>query len=600
MAQRTLESYPKTSSFTEYLTPDPRVPTAEFAKDPSSPPELFHKARMLKTGAFSYTEPEKRKTYKFMMASPNALETLGLPNTEEGSETFQKLVSGQTILDKPYPYAQAYAGYQFGEFAGQLGDGRVVNLFEVRNPDTNEKYELQLKGAGKTPFSRFADGKAVIRSSIREFIASEALNGIGIPSTRALAITALPDTKAQRVAAEKCAVVCRMAPTWIRIGTFDLYRWRGDRDGLFELSDYVIDVVFGGEDKLIGLDDKSAILSEERLLEGTAFADGLSKYDRMYLEIVVRNAKSVAYWHAYGFLNGVLNTDNTSILGLAMDFGPFAFMDQFDPNYTSNHDDHSLMYSFSNTPSAIWYNLVKLGEDLVELIGAGPKLLKDEFFLKNGVTEENTQPMISRAGAMIEVAGEIYEKVFIDEYLKLMCARLGITPRSTDHTEILGPMFEMLKETKLDYSKFFVILQSLSIKDDTRFDYDEAAKAFIPKDFKDDEFTDYSEEKVLGELKGFLASFKTRVDSEELLDSTRLERAKGYNPLFLPRNWILDEVIEYTQENDLDTKYLSKLLKMSSNPYDMSKWGDEEKDLEDKWTGYTENSKLMLQCSCSS
>ncbi|VEU20827.1 DEKNAAC101728 [Brettanomyces naardenensis] len=588
----TLENAPKTSSFTERLSPDPVVPTVEFAKDPSSSPELFHRARRLKSGAFTWVRPEERKAYKFLTASPSALKDLGFdPETEVKDDGFQKLVSGQTVIEDPFPYSQAYAGYQFGDFAGQLGDGRVVNLFEVTNPETGKRFELQLKGAGRTPFSRFADGKAVLRSSIREFIVAESLHAIGIPSTRALAITVLPKTFAKRSGPEKCAIVCRMAPSWVRVGTFDLYRYRGDRQGLIQLSNYVIDEVFKDELCLKYAD----VINRETKELGT-----LTKYDKLYFEIITRNAESVAFWQAYCFLNGVLNSDNTSVLGLAIDFGPFAFMDYFDPNYTSNHDDLLLRYSFKNTPSAIWFNMVKLGEDLAELIGAGPDLLKDEFFIEKGLKEEWVDKVTERAKKVIEVGADIYESVYVETYMKLVCDRLGITPKSTDNAGILNNLFETLQETKLDYNNFFAILQEQPIQDDSKFDIDIVASAFIPKDFKDDPFTDYTKEKVLKELKIFLTDFKARVGEEQLTDQERYRKASKLNPLFVPRNWILDEVIDYTQENDFDTLYLNKLLKMSSNPFDKSKWGEELKDVEDRWTSSANRERQMLQCSCSS
>lgn len=588
----TLESASKTSSFTERLKPDPKVPTVEFAQDPASPPELFHRARLLKGGAFTWTRPERRKSYEYLTSSPNALKDLGLDPSETGSDYYRKLVSGQEIVKAPYPYAQAYAGYQFRDFAGQLGDGRVVNLFEITNP-AGERYELQLKGAGKTPFSRFADGKAVLRSSVREFIVSESLNAIGIPSTRALAITGLPKTYAQRSGAEKCAVVCRMAPTWVRIGTFDLYKFRGDRQGLIELSDYVIDEVFKGE--LLTHDDK-LIFAEKRVQE----LGELTKFDQLFYEIIARNAKSVAYWQAYCFLNGVLNTDNTSVMGLAMDFGPFAFMDYFQPDYTSNHDDHTAMYSFRNMPSAIWFNLVKLSEDMAELLGAGPDLVKTKFFLEKGITEEQVDPVTKRAKQVIDAGGDIYERIYIDTYMRLVCRRLGITPRPTDAGEVLAVMFECLQYTKLDYNQFFVTLQEQPINDDSKWDIDVVASKFIPDNFTDDPFTDYTRENVVKMLKSFLTLFKQRVESEQLTDALRYERAKGSNPLFVPRNWVLDEVIDYTQDNDMDPLYLNKLLKMVSNPYDKSQWGEELNEVEKRWYEPTVKENQMGQCSCSS
>jgi len=592
----TLQKLKKRSSFTEALSPDAEVPNVDIAKNPDSPQSLFHRARILKSGAFTWLAPEKRKSYKFITSSPSAIRDLGLnPEVESKSKYFREIVSGQKIEISPFPYSQAYAGYQFGTFAGQLGDGRVVNLFEVTNPSTGELYELQLKGAGKTPFSRFADGKAVLRSSIREFVISESLNAIGIPSTRALAITALPETYAQRGNMESCAVVCRMASSWVRVGTFDLYRYRNDRKGLIELADYVIDHVFRGEKNLCA--DYEGILKKNEEIQEI---DVLTKYDKLYLEIVCRNAEAVSYWQAYGFLNGVLNTDNTSILGLAMDFGPFSFMDYFEPSYTPNTDDVRERYSFRNMPSAIWFNMVKLAEDLVELIGAGPELLKDSFFQEKGLKEEWIKSVGLRTNKIVKGAAGIFESYYINFYMSLMCKRLGIGMKPEDQDGILFELFRTLERTKLGYNEFFVVLQKLPLIQASESDIDKLSLKFIPENFKEDEVSGYTTTMVKGLVKKFLMSLRKRLIEENISDTARLKRAAKYNPLFVPKNWILDEVITFTQEHNYDPSYLDKLMKMCSNPYNPDRWGNELKDVEKHWLSDTERGKQMLQCSCSS
>lgn len=254
----TFARLPKRSSLPKALDPDNAIKTEDTAAENEK--NVIRQPRILHEGAFSWSIPEERKEYKFITASKPALHDLGLPDNEEQDPEFRKIVSGEFYhdlsfrkTDFPFPYAQAYAGWQFGQFAGQLGDGRVHNLFEIPKPKDNKlpstkfnrkEYEVQLKGSGKTPYSRFADGKAVIRSSIREYIISEHLNQIGIPTTRALSLTYLPQTLAQRYAAERCAIVSRFAESWIRLGTFDLYRWRFDMFGLRKLADYVIEELF--------------------------------------------------------------------------------------------------------------------------------------------------------------------------------------------------------------------------------------------------------------------------------------------------------------------------------------------------------------------
>ncbi|GME72268.1 unnamed protein product [Ambrosiozyma monospora] len=684
----TMKTIPKTSNFTtnKHIKPDAVTPTPEqSAQFELNNPKMIHHARQYRpptspsatAGMFSWCAPtiglpkpllagvgvdgdlkkreESWKHSSLLGVSGRAMDDLGLSLEKELSENdhyFEKIVSGEWFVgmelleqqskgdstdstepekkkDTPpiYPYSTAYAGYQFGEFAGQLGDGRVVNLFDIPTASSStsskipSKYTLQLKGSGLTPFSRFADGKATIRSSIREYIISEALHGIGIPSTRALSLTSYPTVKAQRGSAlEQCGVVARMSESWIRVGHFDFVRMMRDRAGLIGLCEFVLSDVFGGDEKklCLGLNSKEVIGVfgadvDVKKYDGGEEGDNLddvlgelTKYDRLYLEIVYRNAISVAYWHAYGFLNGVLNTDNTSILGLALDFGPFSFMDYFDPGFTSNHDDVEKRYSFQNTPSAIWFNMVRLGESMAELIGAGEELLGDDKWVKTGEGSKEgwEQRFVKRANCVIDLGGELYEKVFIDKYLQLVCCRLGIEPRSTDHTEVLGPMFEMLKLTKVDYNKFFTILQELPLLS-SEFDYESASMKFISKSQLEN--LNEGELKVLkDEIESFLGVFKVRLQSENLKDDVRLSRAKQFNPLFVPRNWILQDVVASVENGEIEDgkAKLDKLMKMSSYPYDQNKWGSELKDLEKKWLGGPSSeegeSKLMMQCSCSS
>lgn len=270
-----------------------------------------------------------------MATSNAAFETLNIQKGDEKSKEFQETVVGnldysylettgntsEETRTYAYPWAQRYGGWQFGQWAGQLGDGRAISLFEILNQN-NQSYELQLKGAGTTPYSRFGDGKAVLRSSIREFIVSEALHALRIPTTRALAISLIKNSPVQREVVEPRAIVARFAQSWVRIGNFDILRATGERDNIRKLCTYLGEKVFGGWDKLVSDDpDRS---------KNNRFVD-------LYREIVRRNAVCVAHWQAYGFMNGVLNTDNTSVFGLSLDFGPFAFMDDFDPDHTPNH-----------------------------------------------------------------------------------------------------------------------------------------------------------------------------------------------------------------------------------------------------------------------
>lgn len=615
MHTKKLAELPKTTSFTKYISPDGRIPKPEDAM--ANKDNIIHVPRVLQKGGFSWSLPEKRAKYRYLTSSDKALNDLGIDSKEVENPEYQKLVTGEFYLNKedfqkkgyPFPYSQAYAGWQFGQFAGQLGDGRVVNLFEVPKnvPDKNNrhKYELQLKGAGMTPYSRFADGKAVIRSSIREYIISEHLNAVGIPTTRALSLSYLPETFAQRHRAEKCAIVSRFAELWVRLGTFDLYRWRSDRDGIKELSDYVINELFTIDGEKFGFLNK--VLSERNdFFDSSKETIGEpTDYDKMYLETIVRNASTTAIWQSYGFLNGVLNTDNTSVLGLSIDFGPFSIMDKYDPNFTPNSEDHELRYSYRNTPTAIWWNLTRMGENLAELIGAGSEILNDQFFKENGIKKEWEDRIITRATKLIEAGGELYQYAFTKKYVETIFNRLGLESSlinakdpEVNHKELIDPMLDMLYKVQCDFNKFFLILQSSNLE--SGYDPKQIAETILLPGHNALE-SKYSTQELIDEICNWLKIYDGYLSKSG--NAKRKSISKYYNPLFLPRNWILNQVIEFTEEHNAeDLSYLKKLEKMCFNPYDKSKWGNELKELEQEWLLQSDIGAdySMLQCSCSS
>lgn len=618
-----LVDLPKSSSFTRAIAADPRIPTAEVALDNEN--NIIHTPRVIPKGGFSYTLPENRPEYLYLTSSAKGLHDLGLPEQDTTDPIYQQIVSGKdyekfVINEKhgfPMPYAQTYAGWQFGQFAGQLGDGRVTNLFELEKfdgMDTSKanqllpqraKYEVQLKGSGKTPYSRFADGKAVIRSSIREYIILEHLHALGIPSTRALSLTLLPKTWAQRHRAEKCAVVARFAESWVRLGSFDLYRWRGDRVGVKALADYVINELF---------DNKFVKFEEIKSVGGSKYLESywedlgkeLTSYDKMYFEAVIRNAITCLCWQVYGFLNGVLNTDNTSIVGLSMDFGPFSIMDKFDPNYTPNSEDHELRYGYRNTPTAIWWNLTRLGEDLAELIGAGRQILDDSKF-RHSLEPEWEEPIIKRATKIIEIGGNLFRFAFTRNYVDLFFKRLGLSSSLINQSNpdeqndtLIQPLLDVLYKIEVDYNKFFVLLQKYSLKeliDDRDFVVKAILKGRIDNIDAASKYSDDNLSKIVSEWLDIYVEFLKKNPP----NFNKSDVQKNLNPVFLPRNWIFDQVVAQVEESKgEDLSYLKKLEKMAFNPYEPSKWGDELKDKEIEWVSDQSSDKLMLQCSCAS
>jgi uncharacterized protein YdiU (UPF0061 family) len=570
---------------------------------------------MVKNAAFTYVRPESFEKTELVGVSQTALKDLAINPASVNEEDFRNTVAGNKILTidgEPkegdvYPWAQCYGGYQFGSWAGQLGDGRAISLFETTNPNTGERYEVQLKGAGKTPYSRFADGRAVVRSSIREFVVSEALNALKIPTTRALSLTLAPEARVRRESMEPGAIVARFAQTWLRLGTFDLARSRGDRVLIRQLSDYVAEDVFGGWENL---PSKLASTEGKDLTEpsrGTA-KDALegenevqeNRYTRLYREIVRRNAKMVAHWQAYAFTNGVLNTDNTSVYGLSIDFGPFAFLDNFDPNYTPNHDDHMLRYAYKNQPSIIWWNLIRLGESLGELIGAGNRVDETEF-VEQGVHEDWSDELIKRAETLIGQVGDEYRAVFMAEYKRLMTSRLGLKQfKEEDFKELYSELLDTLEALELDFNHTFRRLSYVKVSE---IDTDEKRKDVAGRFFHSEGLSSLAgnEDDARARIANWLEKYRQRVvedwsESAEA-EEKRFSAMKAVNPKFIPRSWVLDELIERVEKNG-EREILDHVMEMALNPF-QEEWGWNREE-EERFCGDVPRYQRAMQCSCSS
>lgn len=365
-------------------------------------------------------------------------------------------------------------------------------------------------------------------------------------------MTLLPEERVQRERIEPGAIVTRFAPSWLRIGNFDILRARRDLPLIQKLADYVAEDVFAGWDEMA---------------EGSG-----NRYARLFRTICRRNAETVAKWQAYGFMNGVLNTDNTSLLGLSLDFGPFAFMDNFDPNYTPNHDDHLLRYSYRNQPSVIWWNLVRLAEALGELIGAGPQ-----------------ETVVERAERTIIDIGEDFKKTFHAEYARLMRSRLGLkTERQDDVKGLVSDLLDTMEALKLDFNLFFRRLSCISLGDlSSEPEAQHTAGIF----FHSEDDSEVARER----LARWLLIWKDRVSEEWTSDLERQTAMKAVNPHFIPRSWILDEIIRRVDRGKERT-VLKEVMKMVEKPFDDS-WGVKD---EERWCGDVPREGRGMQCSCSS
>ena len=610
--QFNIRDLPKSNNFTRKLPADQQYPTPQASHN-----EDRRKLgpRLVKNAAYTYVRPEIFEKTELVGVSQTALKDLAIDPASTKEEDFKDTVVGRKIItidgepkdDDVYPWAQCYGGYQFGSWAGQLGDGRAISLFETTNPNTGERYEVQLKGAGKTPYSRFADGRAVVRSSIREFVVSEALNALKIPTTRALSLTLTPDERVRRETLEPGAIVARFAQTWLRLGTFDLARSRGDRVLIRQLSDYVAEDVFGGWENLPSklastegkdLTDpprgaaKDALEGENEVQE--------NRYTRLYREIVRRNAKMVAHWQAYAFTNGVLNTDNTSVYGLSIDFGPFAFLDNFDPNYTPNHDDHMLRYAYKNQPSIIWWNLIRLGESLGELIGSGSRVDETEF-VEQGVRENWSDELIKRAETIIGQVGDEYRAVFMTEYKRLMTARLGLKQfKESDFKELYSELLDTLEALELDFNHTFRRLSNIKTAE---IDTDEKRKEIAARFFHSEGLSSLAgnEDDARARIASWLEKYRQRVvedwpESAEA-EEERFAAMKAVNPKFIPRSWVLDELIERVEKKG-EREVLDRVMNMALNPF-QEEWGIDREE-EERFCGDVPRYQRAMQCSCSS
>jgi uncharacterized protein YdiU (UPF0061 family) len=315
------------------------------------------------------------------------------------------VLTGNRLLAGARPLASVYSGHQFGVWAGQLGDGRAILLGEIETPAGLQ--EIQLKGAGRTPYSRMGDGRAVLRSSIREYLGSEAMHGLRIPTTRALAVIGSP-APVRREEVETAAVVTRVAPSFIRFGHFEHFAARDQQDHLKALADYVIDRFYP--------ECRGSLK-----FAGNAYAAFLE-------QVSERTAAMVAQWQAVGFCHGVMNTDNMSILGLTIDYGPFQFLDGFDPGHICNHSDEQGRYAYNKQPNVAYWNLFCLGQALLPLIG-------------------DQEPALA--------ALESYKSVFPRELEALMRAKLGLaTPHESDR-ELIEGVLKLLARDRVDYTIFW-------------------------------------------------------------------------------------------------------------------------------------------------
>ncbi|BGP41236.1 hypothetical protein JCM10450v2_005276 [Rhodotorula kratochvilovae] len=557
-----------------------------------------------------------------LLSVSHVLRDAWLPQLDIGSDVpgdatrrqFVDVISGKTVLarepagedEKGFaPWSLCYAGHQFGSFAGQLGDGRAISILST--PPTEEvaaktgfkAIELQLKGAGRTPYSRFADGLAVLRSSVREYLGAEAVAALGIATSRALALVHLPSVKVRRETLEEAAIVTRVAGSWIRVGSFEMQAYREEWDSLARLERYVASEVFslGGENP--------AGLGAQR-----------STMLNVVKEVARRNALTVAGWQTYGFMHGVMNTDNIAVNGGTIDYGPYAFMDTFDPSHICNHSDDMGRYSFQNQPSMMLFAVHKLGEATAELIGHEVELAEQHegdgwVTAQDGWAEEADAAVMKRwkERGMDEVkkVKEAFVGVFRAEYDRLMRLRLGFTTTHEGDFDLFSQWLDLLSTHELDFTNAHRLLaQFVSASDAT---FPAFLDALLPA-------ASTSASTARDDFAAFFAAYDARLASEGA-DAARTRRARieRANPRFTLRQWVLEETIAKLSSaatRDEGKAQLERVLALATapfEPYGEAQVGDREagetcptKEEQERRRLCAVGPKDMrgFQCSCSS
>jgi uncharacterized protein YdiU (UPF0061 family) len=434
--------------------------------------------------------------------SPAAAALIDLDSGEFARAEFVQIASGTALLRAMRPVAALYGGHQFGVWAGQLGDGRAITLGEITNR-RGEPWEIQLKGAGQTSFSRFADGRAVLRSTIREFLASEAMDALGIPTTRALAMVA-GDEPVLRESVETAAVVVRLAPSFVRFGSFEIFAARGEHDALRLLADYTIDRFY------------------------PQCGRGDDRYARFFREVVVRTARLMADWQSVGFMHGVMNTDNFSILGLTLDYGPYGFMEAYEPGHICNHTDHGGRYAFDRQPAIGLWNCYALANALAAIVE--PKHL--------------------------ETIIEAYAPAFRAAFLERSRAKLGLAAAEPNDDELAAALRTAMAGARADFTRTYRQLADLRTAAESAGD---GGLALAHR------------EALLRALGGgaaaaaWIESYERRLERETRPAGERAAAMNAVNPRIVLRNHLAQEAIVAAQAGDDGP--LTRLLAALRRPY---------------------------------
>ncbi len=491
------------------LTFDNRF-VAELPGDPST----LNRPRQVRGACWSPVAPTPVARPRLLAYAREVADLVGLTAEDVASQAFADVFGGNALLPGMEPFAACYGGHQFGQWAGQLGDGRAISLGETVNA-AGERWELQLKGAGPTPYSRTADGRAVLRSSIREFLCSEAMHHLGVPTTRALSVVTTGDDVVRdmlydgNARPEPGAVVCRVAPSFVRFGSFEIFASRGEHEVLAQLVDVTIDRDFPH-------------------LEG----DADERRARWFAEVCERTARMVVGWMRVGFVHGVMNTDNMSVLGLTVDYGPYGWLDDFDPEWTPNTTDAGgRRYRFGHQPAVAQWNLVRLAE-------AVRPLFADGAALQSGLDR--------------------YLDVFTAEYRAMTAAKFGLQPGAAGTRALVEDGYSLLHEAEADHTLFFRALAALP-------DADDGDDGGLVGRLGDVFYDEARRDEHAPALADWLRRGHAALPDGEPAGARRV-RMDAVNPRYILRNYLAQQAIDAAEGGD--PSLVHTLLDVMRQPYD--------------------------------
>ena len=468
----------------------------------------------LPTAFYTRLETQGLSDAALLHVNHEVADLIGLSQAALKTTEFLSVVSGSNPMDGGATLSSVYSGHQFGVWAGQLGDGRAHLLAGVGHPD--QEWEIQLKGAGSTPYSRRGDGRAVLRSSIREYLASEAMHGLGIPTTRALSLIS-SSQPVIRETIETAAVVARVAPSFIRFGSFEHWSARKKPEELKILADYVIDRFY-----------PECRDNQESAKPGQVYVELLRC-------VAIKTAQLMAAWQVVGFCHGVMNTDNMSVLGLTLDYGPFGFMDGFNAKHICNHTDTNGRYAWHAQPAVANWNLFQLANSLYELVPDAERL----------------------QGSLAE-----FETVFLSSMQAKMMAKLGLKDWRLGDEELIDSLWSLMHHNRADFTLAFRQLahapgmtpaSPAQIAEDLGGTTDTSIKPFI------DLFADREA------AQAWLDRYHVRIAQQDGTDQARISGMLSVNPLYVLRNHIAQQAIEAAQRGD--STEIERVMLMLKNPF---------------------------------